>query len=263
MAAPTQVAFDTNVCEALACDRRMTSLLATVRMKYRVVALPTVFSELANGLSGADGDWLKHHQNRFRAMVGNKSPEFLRMPKEFVQCKLFSLRPPVKLQPRKLRVLTERVLSASDAGTLLSHSEEIRRIANLVRQSWQAHIDVISHIRLLPPIEETIEAWVEELVEECGFKATQEQRNTLVKALPASYMRMRQLRKEYRDEGLKADRRRGDSLDVLHLFYLCDPNLIFVTCEKRLVSAASGTAQANRVVLFRDFMSKIEPIVDS
>jgi len=243
--------------------------------KYKYCVSFTTFMEIVNALAGGD----EHHfeQNRKRLLVLTNVAEckFLPMPGQFIRTAVLGLpleRP--DFSPEQLqRVWMPVIRQAHDKHDLSS--------GNVVMMSLPGGIDLtvgLDLTMLRKQMKDGKELWAEELrLAKNGEKEmppaelhatfilrfdvhapqTQENIQRVSRALDAAHCHLAQIHHESTKSVYKFDSKLQDWIDNQQLMYLADPDLTFVTADRRLIAKLSKSLDRHRVREFTEFAKAI------
>jgi hypothetical protein len=100
-----------------------------------------------------------------------------------------------------------------------------------------------------------IRTWASRMVYQLRLPLKRENKEIIEKALDAAYHHDKSVRaKSVASRKFNFKKHANSWLDSNQLFYLADPNFIFVTMDKKLIGEVTGSSQAKRVILFQQLL---------
>jgi hypothetical protein len=243
------------------------------RYRYRVSF--TTFMEIVNALAGGDDDHFDQNRKRLLLLTDVEGCEFLPMPGQFIRTAVLSLPPErPEFSPERLQgVWVPVIRRAQDKCDLLS--------GNVVMRSLPGGIDLTCGIDLAmlrKQMEDGKRLWGDELrlakdghkeMPPAGLHAafilrfdvhapqTPENIQRVSRALDAAYCHLAQIHHQSTKGVYRFDSKLQDWIDNQQLMYLADPDLTFVTADRRLIAKLSKSLDRHRVREFTEFANTI------
>jgi hypothetical protein len=243
------------------------------RYRYRVSF--TTFMEIVNALAGGDEDHFDQNRKRLLLLTDVEACEFLPMPGQFIRTVMLGLPPErPEFSPERLRGEWMPVIRrARDKHDLLS--------GNVVMESLSGGIDLTCGIDLAmlrKQMQDGKQLWGEELrLAKNGHKemppaelhaefilqfdvhapGTRENVQRVSRCLDAAYCHLAQIHHQSTKGAYKFDSNLQDWIDNQQLMYLADPDLTFVTADRRLIAKLGKSLDRQRVREFTEFAKTI------
>ncbi|HWH59163.1 MAG TPA: hypothetical protein VN682_16160 [Terriglobales bacterium] len=273
------VFFDTQIITGVSDGTLPATVWATIIGKlsgtYEYCASFTTFVELINAL--AEGDEARFDQNRKRLMLltSPSGCRLLPMPGQFIRNKVFGLptcRPeysPERLQQSWIPIIkaarTKADLSSGDVvmaslprGIDLTFGIDLpvlRRYMNDGKALWCEELRLAKEgEKAMPPAD----LHAKFILRYDVFASETEQNIKLCeRALDAAYCHLARIHLDCTRGEYRFERNDQDWIDNQQLMYLADPELTFVTSDKRLIAKLGKSVDRNRVLEFTEFARAI------
>ncbi|MGA7796832.1 MAG: hypothetical protein WCA19_27715 [Candidatus Acidiferrales bacterium] len=243
------------------------------RYNYRVSF--TTFMEIVNALAGGDDDHFGRNRKRLLVLTDVADCEFLPVPGQFIRTAVLGLpseRP--QFAPEQLeKVWMPAIKQARDKKNLLFGDVVVASVPS--GADLAVRIDLPS---LRKEMEDGKKLWAEQLrVAKDGKKEmppvggyaafilafdvhaprTQENIQRVSRALDAAYCHLAQIHHQSTKGAYKFENELQDWIDNQQLMYLADPDLMFVTADRRLMAKLSRSLDRHRVREFTEFAEDI------
>jgi hypothetical protein len=232
---------------------------------HHCVSLTTMY-ELLNGAAYGDESLFPEYRNAFAALRINEYQTYLPLVGDFIRERLFGI--PITREgfaPSELSRWAEIVIRSTSRAKLLNGLVEINtsdpQSYGFKLRMVQCHIlkGKAQYIRRLKVLKakasETIGDWASRMVYDLRLRLTIENKRVIERALDAVYQHDRSVRtKSVAHEKFNFKKHATSWLDSQQLFYLADPNFIFVTGDAKLIREVSASSQAKRTIHFQDLL---------
>ena len=231
------------------------------------VVTPNTLFELLNGLAGGDDDHFAENKRRAIELLRPSGTELLPFTGEFLGQNLgVPLKRNFDTSPRRILSMLHEARTKHDLleGVGLTGRKNLELISgidlNVVdsqtrtgKALWTAELEKIEKQGFkLPPPEE----WAASHFPEIGLPDTPDNRSRVAQMLSAAYEHLVTISRDVQG-GYNYRKNEGDWLDNQQLYYLSDPNFIFVTAEQKLRRKAENSPQASRILRFEDFLRQL------
>lgn len=265
-----KIFLDTNVPRKLTDESYRAAaeqIVSSIAAEYRMVASVPTFCELIETIRKGDEEHFQLHQAMFNWMTGPGRVDFLRMPGDFALHRLFGLESLTKVHPDDCRDALEAIRRARSREDLLDGKVQMLR-----RGRWRTaglQIDVIPrqheegrqlHRQWLENIRDEVTTlrspvlWAVGYAELLGQKISDEQAQEFSVGLDAVYAYDKMLCRIVKSATYNFAKHKSDWIDRQQLHYLCDPDIYLLTDDKHLRTRVVSSAQAARVLVFREFL---------
>jgi len=245
----------------------------TGRYKYRVTF--TTFMEIVNALAGGDEHHFDQNRKRLLLLTDVNECQFLPMPGQFIRTAVLGLpaeRPefsPERLQSVWMPVITRAqgkrdlssgnvVMASSPGGVDLTFGIDLAMLRKQMedgKQLWGEELRLAKNGRKeMPPAELHAEFILQFDVHAPG---TRENIQRVSRALDAAYCHLAQIHHQSTKGAYKFDSNLQDWIDNQQLMYLADPDITFVTADRRLIAKLSKSLDRDRVREFAEFATTI------
>jgi len=243
--------------------------------RYNYCVSFTTFIEIVNALAGGDEDHFEQNRKRLLVLTAVVDSEFLPMPSQFVRASVLGLpseRP--DFTPERLEELWMPALKQARDGKGLC-------LGKVVLPSFSGRPELTVRIDL-PSLRKEVEdgkkLWAEQLtfakkdgkempsVEgyagfvlrfELHAPRTQHNVQQISKALDAAYCHLAHVHHQCTKGTYRVENNLQDWIDNQQLMYLADPNMIFVTADRRLIAKLNKSLDRDRVREFTEFATSI------
>jgi len=243
------------------------------KYKYRVSF--TTFIEVVNALAGGDESHFEQNRKRLLVLTDVNGCEFLPMPGQFLRTAVLGLsseRP--EFSPEQLKEVWMPVIRGAQRKEDLS-------LGNVVMASLPGDVDLTAGIDLAM-VRRQMEAgkrlWGEQLglAKNAGkgmpppdlyasfilafdAHAPQSPENVgrVSRALDAAYCHLAHIHLESTKGAYKFEGKLQDWIDNQQLMYLADPNLTFVTADRKLTAKLGKSLDRQRVRGFEEFVKAL------
>ena len=264
-----------SVCDGVIPAADWKGVVERLAGRYRYRVSFTTFLEIVNALAGGDENHFDQNRKRLLLLTDVEDCEFLPMPGQFLRTAVFGLAPerPEFSPDRLQRVWMPVITRAKEKCDLVS--------GNVVMQSLPGGIDLTFGIDLAvlrKEMQDGKKLWGEELkLAKDGQKEmppaelhaafilrfdihapeTQENIMRASRALDAAYCHLAQIHHQSTKGTYRFDSKLQDWIDNQQLMYLADPDLTFVTADRRLIAKLGKSLDRDRVREFTEFAKSI------
>ncbi len=227
------------------------------RFNYRVSF--TTFLEIASALAGGDENHFE--QNRKRLLVlTDAACGFLPMPGQFIRTAVLGLsseRP--EFAPEQLEtVWMSAIKQARDKQHLSLGNVDLpmlRKELENGKKLWGQQLRLAKNDEREMPPPKRYAAFI--LAFDVHAPQTQENIGRVSRALDAAYCHLAQIHHQSTKGAYNFDNNLQDWIDNQQLMYLADPDLTFVTADRRLIAKLTKSLDRHRVREFTEFATAI------
>jgi len=265
----------TRVSDGIIRETLWKEVIERLAGKYEYCVSFTTLMELVNALAGGDENHFQQDRNRLLVLTSPAKCRFLPMPGQFIRNTIFGLpleRP--EYSPERLRQgwmpIIRRALNKQE---LSSGGVAMRSLAKGIDLTFGIDLGMLRKY-----MEDGKKLWGEELrLAKNGEKEmpppelhatfilrfnvyaleTQENVERLSRALDAAYCHLAQIHHASTRSVYRFDKNLQDWIDNQQLMYLADPELTFVTADKRLIAKLGKSKDRGRVREFTEFAKAI------
>jgi hypothetical protein len=243
------------------------------KYKYRVSF--TTFIEVVNALAGGDEPHFEQNRKRLLVLTDVDGCEFLPMPAQFLRTAVLGLpseRP--EFSPKQLKEVWMPVIRGAQRKEDLS-------LGNVVMASLPGDVDLTAGIDLAMvrrQMEDGKKLWGEQLglaknegkgmpppdlyaafILAFDAHAPQSPENVVrvSRALDAPYCHLAHIHLESTKGAYKFEGKLQDWIDNQQLMYLADPDLTFVTADRKLIAKLGKSLDRHRVREFEEFVKAL------
>lgn len=251
-----KVFFDTNVCHEIARRTDANEFVTVIGMRFEIMTSPMVFAELVSGFDGSSERFWEHHKNRIRAAVGNRGIKFMKLPREFAFAKVLGVSKRGLVSPERFREWTRTILLAESKSAVFQKVRELEYIVEAMLTGWERHSAIVLATPGNAASSLSANRWGHLLAQDFGVPVDDRQATKLADALSVAYQRIVHLRKLYTNRNSMPENRRGDWVDVLNLFYLCDPAMRLVTKERKMIHSLNLQTPQPQLLEYQEFIEQ-------
>jgi hypothetical protein len=263
--------LDTNVADHLCrlYQGESENIMTVISQRFTVVATSETFCELLYGLSMGDDDHFEMDKARFKIMVGEGRPRFLRMPGAFALHTILNLESPkTSIKPVDFVRGFCCVLHAKSRADLFEGRVRFagrkERICGFNPGEFSRKHDYgkEQHKNWLIEVQEGREklgtpvVWAGRYAASLGHILDLERLGIFANGLSAVYQYGRVLCQMVRDKNYNFDQHSSDWVDLQQLHFLSDPNIHLLTDDRGLKERTKGSSQYERVIPFREFLTQ-------
>jgi hypothetical protein len=237
-----EIYFDTHVirdaADGVIAESDWKRTTEHVARKFRHRISPVTLYELLTDIASGDESEFERRRERIRRLFLAKKNRFLRLPRYFAAEHLFGdTRAIANMEPDDFDVWSRVVLAAADKNTLLTGVS----MKDDPRMRYRLDLgDIEKHLNEGRPEKS-----------DGGSESGSASPDSILRLL---WQEPDDARREKVAMGLSAalalepaTNKSGTWMRMLQLFYLCDPEIIFVTSDAGILAAAKNSTQAERV----------------
>jgi len=274
-----KIYFDTNICIDLANGNNgnidpneWNRVRRYIREKYRYCISFITVKELFAALARGSEEFFSTNKQPLEILYGCGKREFLPYPFAFALQTVLQVRhEDLHSEPKdgaRLKKMVEVVLDASTKDTLERGIPDRRRRGKFLTFDLDDFDSVENgpqkeFAKILEGIRDgTIDApdprkWSAWLLAQYKMTPYSEQCDALSRSLDAAYQHTVFLAALAKNRNYNFAKQESHWGDVAQLFYLCDERMHFLTSDTEFLSAAKGSTQSSRILLYRDFVQRI------
>jgi len=243
------------------------------RYKYRVSF--TTFMEIVNALAGGDDDHFEQNRKRLLVLTDVADCGFLPIPGQFIRTAVLGLpseRPeftPEQLEKvwmpaikdahdKKSLLFGEVVMALSPGAVDLNVAIDLPSLRKEMedgKKVWADQLRLAKDDGKKMPSVESYAAFVLDF--DVHAPRTPHNVEKISRALNAAYCHLADIHHRSTKGSYRVDRNLEDWIDNQQLFYLADPDLTFVTADRRLIAKLTNSLDRNRVREFTEFAKAI------
>lgn len=232
-----------------------------VSRKCRYYISPITVDELLRGVDRAGPEHFKKTKRALERLYPAHRKKTLPPPGVFINVQLFGRKLPYWLNEYKMDALIKAYIQSRDSDTLYSRrvwkGNRDTAVSKLVQTNlwymakftkWQEDFEVGRfHGKSFSK-----EDWLEMVLLHCEQPDTVENRKRVFDSLNAQYFQIKHLFEMLKNQEFDVAKHSSDLVDNQHLSYLADPEMHFVTNDKKLRARISESAQGSRVWSWKD-----------
>ena len=263
-----KIFLDTCVCidvaQGVQPGADWTSVSKTLCKKFRYKISPLTVYELISGLARGGGEHFQRNREAISVLYPAGRKTFLPPLSVFMPNALFGehRRMPYSVENDferwVLAVLQARSFSELQSDKLIVRGKriglslaEINRDMHIVRRD-HARMFKFMHGTGPGTAELTHQVWADSILKGVGKPPTKDNISLVVQRLDAAYRFQARQWKFISNPQYDFEKHDSDLTDDMQLCYLCDPELYFVTTDKRLWNCTRGSTQSARVLGFSE-----------
>lgn len=264
--------LDTSVCEPIATSPKREFIQKRLGKDYRLVLSPLTLFELSDAIKGGDGSHFDSDRQRLRVAAGNGRPSFVDSPLVFALKRVLRLpHPPKVLTVQHFEEHFRVIMRATNRDELLEGRvpHPLRRhrrqglnvdlLRDQQNRGERGHVECFEAIRgknVRPPLRET---WVAKLASDFAPDLKPEQTEALADSLDAAYRYYVVLwnHASATHSQYNFTKNSNDWVDWQQLFYLVDPDMRLMVCDKKLASRCTESLQKDQIILYTDYLDRI------
>jgi hypothetical protein len=129
---------------------------------------------------------------------------------------------------------------------------DLRSIRRSIRDVQAGYARQFLHFRKTGVSDLTPDSWSEMILKDLGEPVTAPNVALVLDRLDAAYRFCRYLWQFIRNSDYDFAKHGTEIVDAQQLYYLCEPNLYFVTNDGRIKKAVFGSAQAQRILTYKE-----------
>jgi hypothetical protein len=267
------VYFDTQVLSLAArrriCDHDWQVVVAYIKRNAQHCVSLTTMYELFAGAATGDESRFAEYRDAFSALRISPHQTYLPLVRDFVRSRLFNLPiSRVDFGPDELSKWIDIVVRSASRTELLkglveldrsgaqTYGFRLRKVQCQILRGKAQYIRRLRVLRAQARKPDDIEPWASRMVHQLQLPLTKANKQTVEKALEPVYRHDASVRgKSLTNRNFNFKKHASSWLDSNQLFYLADPNFIFVTADAKLIRELAGSAQAKRVILFDQLLN--------
>jgi hypothetical protein len=273
-----KIFFDTQVVSMLAqSETEMHKRVwRKVRNQYRYLISPLTMFELFFGLAGADEKHFHVHHARFQTLRGTGQPTILALPERFAIKRALEIdigqdfHTPQECARYISLVLKARSRSEIEIGkVILSPLQRKRGTGMLLDDMRDSRLAIVKdHVELLQRVrsgEQPIPSpmdWSKSVLYKSGAPVTDSGAAKFLDAADAVYHYDNWLWEHSGAYRFDRSDREGDLMDSQQLYYLADPDIVFLTADRRIKERIASSTKSSQVLLYKNFMTDLSFHVD-
>lgn len=264
--------LDTNVCSLLVREEyksirpRVTHFLEE---RFDICISAFTYSELLRGIIDGSEEYFEINRDRLRVMAGSSSKKFLPFGLTFAVERVLGITPTATaLTPDEWAKSFRVAMLARSQKSLVNGTVRIPPFdktdgfdPDLIRDPLLEgpHHDMrrLEQIRNLKRDLPSREAWASEVAGDLEIDLSISEASLLGGALDAAYEYERTLWKHARNGTYNFANHLGDWIDQQQLYYLCDPNLYFLTDDTKIRERCIASTQAARILNLGEILKAI------
>jgi hypothetical protein len=277
--------LDTSVCSHVALGKRIsTADWSKVRnyicQNYEYVMSPITLYELLNGFDKRPDEEFLKDRKVFEVLYPPQCKKrFLRWPSSFVLDTVFGdFRLKKDFEPNDLDLWVRVVLAAPDKVALRTRKVtlpdypdqtfglRLDHFEGGVEKVKKRHIKILQELaadlRAGPPLCSVRNKWAATHLKEWGRQVTNDDCSRLAESLDAAFHHddvvWGLVNKTLRKNPYNVKKDASAVLDRQQLYYLCDPTMLMLTDDFKLVHRVKGSAQQDRLLKFEDLLRRVE-----
>jgi hypothetical protein len=223
--------------------------------------------ELLSGAADGDESRFGEYRNAFAALRISRRQTYLPLVGDFIRNRLFGL--PLRRQdfgPDELSKWIDIVVRSSSRADLLSglvelyesdpqsYGFKLAMVRDHISKGKAQYVERLKALKAEGKKRHDIETWASRMVYQLQLPLTKENKRKIEEALDIAYHHDVRIRTKSKDKKFNFEKHASSWLDSNQLFYLADPNFIFVTADRKLVQEVSASSQAKRTLLFDDLL---------
>lgn len=274
--APQKMLMDTQVYSYAASGQISESVwndfCGYVSRNFTYCISPLVVAELSEGLLLGDEDHFELNQSRLRRLYNLSACRvFLPLPKYYVLQQLFDIerQPPPEIETDYELCLKVAIAARNkdqlDSGVLVPGAVDLYRLNldKLVSEfaaSRGKYVDLMNVFRAGRWDGSDWVPWMRGTITHLGLEISDSNLRSVASGLDAMYHYQAAVFGLLQADGFDFSKHTSDLVDGQLLQYLCDPNLHFVTADKKMRNRTARSTQASRIL---DLWSVLESHPDA
>lgn len=261
--------FDTNICTDIAYQDIETEALVVrkhIRATYEYVISPLTFLELLIKIGRGGDAYFEENRKALQALVADQQEMvFLSFPGSHVLVHVLNRAPIAKFGPSDFQCWLKVVLKAPNLAALRNGLVDIGdqerlfgfdfSIVNTQQQDGKDyHRRTLEGMRNGSNTPIGLINWSEGMLTRLGQEPKPEDCQRVSAALEAAYCFDQYLWEQAKNHSYDFAKHDTDWIDLQQLFYMSDPETLFVTKDKNILKAAEKSSQGTRVLTFEKLL---------
>jgi len=261
----TQISID--VGKRLIDQRTWARVWRHVTTKFQYVISPLTLCELLRGVASGTESYFNENREAIRVLVPpHKRKHLLDLPAGFVLKTVLNRRqrdPSLWAQDYEtwvkvvLRARTKNELEAGDVqlahGSARTYGFDSHLHVAQLMQGERVHLEQLQALRNGNLHVPSHLAWAAGILNRQGLRPSDEDCRKVAASLEAAFHFDLSLYDRARNSNYNFEKHATDWIDGQQLYYLSDPQMHFLTRDRRLQNWIKGSSQANRVLDFNSF----------
>jgi len=269
-----KIVFDTQVIANISSQSIATAawdnVSSYISRKCRYEISVNTFYELLSSLANGDEAHFAANQSRIRLLCSPAGRKFLPLVGDFVRGEVFGLGAKrLDFNPAQLKLWAEVVLAAKSKADLQKGRVVLRKAGHagrkygfdlqlLVRQiaeGKQSHAERLEKLRRGDLTASTSVSWSNAVLGLMGVPANDTNRAKLLSALYAAHEYDKSLYEMAKNHNYNFSQHDTDWIDSQQMYYLADPSVLFITCDKNIRFRTKRSSQRLRVLSFNELVT--------
>ncbi len=261
--------FDTNILETLASSPLYERVRKYLSARYTYVISPLTVDELLLGIKGGDEQFFDRNQAKMKVLRGVGQMRILRPPATFVLKQVLGVHVnPPTASVVEIEKCIDVVLRAHSKGQLEQGLVPLRNSRktgglNFDPIEQRHNLGKAEHARILESLrakelrKPKPNEWVKTSFRHFNLELADSEWSKVASALDAAVALNLHLCDLSAGDRYDFSRHYSDWIDLHQLFYLCDPNVSFLTNDKPLRNRVAKSDQIGRIVMLEDILGTV------